>query len=230
MKGLGPRKSVDKLSEDEEVEVSMSDDLAISISRNRCNGSDSLGNSSTTPDKKSMDTHSSELSRNGDDDDEEEDDDDDGEEEEEEEGHEEVATFQRGTSNSSFSRRSSLRTAVRDKRSSRRNYSLKKKRAATNATKAAPEVQLEPQQASCWPVEAKRHAASIPSPCSSLSSVSIMSATAPVAHPKATDFLPPSVRAEDLRLNLNSLDSSSACSDFKSMEANSLDIVESTRL
>ena len=228
MKGLGPRKSVDKLSEDEEVEVSMSDDLAISISRNRCNGSDSLGNSSTTPDKKSMDTHSSELSRNGDDD--EEEDDDDGEEEEEEEGHEEVATFQRGTSNSSFSRRSSLRTAVRDKRSSRRNYSLKKKRAATNATKAAPEVQLEPQQASCWPVEAKRHAASIPSPCSSLSSVSIMSATAPVAHPKATDFLPPSVRAEDLRLNLNSLDSSSACSDFKSMEANSLDIVESTRL
>ena len=227
MKGLGPRKSVDKLSEDEEVEVSMSDDLVIAISRNRNNGSDSLGNSSTTPDKKSMDTHSSELSRHGDVDEGEYDDG----EEEEEEGHEEVAKFQRGTTNSSFSRRSSLRTAVRDKRSSRRNYSLKKKKEAASAAKVAPEVQFESQPASCWSVDAKRHAAaSIPSPCSSLSSVSIMSATAPVAHPKAIDALPPSVRAEDLRLNLNSLDSSSACSDFKSMEGNSLDIVESTRL
>ena len=225
MKGLGPRKSVDKLSEDEEVEVSMSDDLVIAISRNRNNGSDSLGNSSTTPDKKSMDTHSSELSRNGDDDG------DEGEDDDGEEGHEEVAKFQRGTTNSSFSRRSSLRTAVRDKRSSRRNYSLKKKKEAASAAKVAPEVQFESQPASCWSVDAKRHAAaSIPSPCSSLSSVSIMSATAPVAHPKAIDALPPSVRAEDLRLNLNSLDSSSACSDFKSMEGNSLDIVESTRL
>ena len=125
MKGLGPRKSVDKLSEDEEVEVSMSEEMAIAISRNLNNGSDSLGNSSSTPDKRSMETRSSGLSKNDDGDDE-----------------EDVGTFQRGASNSSFSRRASLRTAVRDKRSSRRNYSLKKKKVAPTD----PEKQFEPNQ------------------------------------------------------------------------------------
>ena len=169
--------------------------------------------SSSTPDKKSIETHSSGLSRNDGDD----------------EG-EEVGMFQRGASNSSFSRRSSLRTAVRDKRSSRRNYSLKKKKVDLD-----PEKQFEPNQAAtaasgtsaqCWSAPSVKD----PSPYSSLSSVSIMSATAPVTHPKATDTLPSTVRPEDLRLNLNSLDSSSACSDFKSMEGNSLEILESTHL
>ena len=234
VKGLGPRNSVDKLSEDEELEVSITEDVEIAISRNRNNGggSDSLENSSSTPDKRSMEleTHSSGLSRNDDDD---------------EEDQEEVGMFQRGASNSSFSRRSSLRTAVRDKRSSRRNYSMKKKKVGTD-----PEKQFEPNQsestaaataatataatsgasAKCWSSPSFEAKSVHPSPYSSLSSVSIMSCTAPVKHPKATDALPSTVRPEDLRLNLNSLDSSSACSDFKSMEGNSLEILESTHL
>ena len=42
--GLGPRNSIDKLSEDEELEVSLTEDVEIAISRNRNNGSDSLEN------------------------------------------------------------------------------------------------------------------------------------------------------------------------------------------
>ena len=213
MTGLGPRNSVDKFSEDEELEVSLTEDAEIVISRNRNNSNldDSLENSSTTPDKSlTASQHSSGLSKNDGDD------------------EEEVGTFQRGAGgNSSFSRRSSLRTAVRDKRSSRRNYSLKK----TNKVAIDQEKQIEPKQGTStqgW--SAAQQKCTDPSPYSSLSSVSIMSATAPVAHPKATDALPATVRPEDLRLNLNSLDSSSACSDFKSMEGNSLEILEATHL
>ena len=236
MIGLGPRSSVEKLSEDEELEVSLTEDTEISINRNHHNGFDSLENSSTTPDKSlTASQHSSGLSKNDGDD------------------EEEVGMFQRGMSNSSFSRRSSLRTAVRDKRSSRRNYSLKKKKVVPD-----PDKHLEPNKATaitttvatastltsgapsqCWSEpgpEAKpmhhrtKSFVKDPSPYSSLSSVSIMSSTAPTAHPKAIDALPSNLRPEDLRLNLNSLDSSSACSDFKSMEGNSLEILESTHL
>ena len=206
--GLGPRNSVDKLSEDEELEVSLTEDAEIVISRNRNNSNvdDSLENSSTTPDKSlTASQHSSGLSKNDGDD------------------EEELGLFQRGAGgNSSFSRRSSLRTAVRDKRSSRRNYSTKK----ANKVSMDQERQIEPKQGT----SAQQQKCTDPSPYSSLSSVSIMSATAPVAHPKATDALPATVRPEDLRLNLNSLDSSSACSDFKSMEGNSLEILEATHL
>ena len=212
MTGLGPRNSVDKLSEDEELEVSLTEDAEIAISRNRNNSNldDSLENSSTTPDKSlTASQHSSGLSKNDGDD------------------EEEVGTFQRGAGNSSFSRRSSLRTAVRDKRSSRRNYSLKK----ANKVAIDQEKQIEPKQgASTQGWSAAQQKCTDPSPYSSLSSVSIMSATAPVAHPKATEALPATVKPEDLRLNLNSLDSSSACSDFKSMEGNSLEILEATHL
>jgi hypothetical protein len=102
----------------------------------------------------------------------------------------------------SFSRRTSMRMGVREKRSSKRNYSDRRKKMEYSRKQDA-------------------------SPSSSFSSMTMPNQ---LLHPRALDALPPGgVRPEDLRLNLNSLDSSSV-SDFRSMEASSLEILQTTHL
>ncbi len=187
--------AIDRLSEDEEMEVSI-----LNIARDRSNhATSSLDDSSTTPEKslgfRPAHHYLQRCYSNDDEDD-------------------SLQSMPAVPPKDSFSRRSSLRIAVRGRRpaaAAKRggDAAAVRRQSLTAAAAGQDEDSLG---------GTRRCQQRPPSPTSSVSSVSVMSATAGVNHPRAVEALPPHLRPEDLRINLNSLDSLSEVSDFKSME------------